>query len=302
MKVLLAFDASTGSQHVVNGAAALPWPTGTTFCILSIVDTARWEGLPTLIVDAKHAAQALVEKAVQRLDHPGSKVFSEIQLGFPKNAIPEFARQWKADLVMVGSRGQSALSRFFLGSVALVVLRSAPCSVEIVRPGRSGRHASPNGMKILLGTDGSERSTKAIRSLADRPWPRGSQFRVISVRDILTLENQTTVSSPCPVYPAGLLNEILEDARKRAEDAVAQAHRVLSSAGLKVSKGPETPVGDPRIVLLDEAAAWGADLVVLGSYGKHGLDRVLLGSVSESVALHAHCSVEVVRQAAHRNA
>jgi nucleotide-binding universal stress UspA family protein len=295
MKVLLALDASTGSQQVVRGAATLPWPAGTTFCILSIVDLAQWEGLPALIQDAKHAAQALVEKAMKRLGHPGCEVFSEVQLGFPKSAIPEFARQWKADLVMVGSRGQSALSRFFLGSVALAVLRSAPCSVEIVRPSRSGRHAAQDGMKILLGTDGSECSVKAARSLADRPWPGGSQFRVISVRDILTLEIQTTVSSPCPVYPAGLLKEILEDARKRAEDDVAEAHRALSSAGLKVGNGTETLVGDPRIVLLDEAAAWGADLFVLGSHGKHGLDRMLLGSVSEAVALHADCSVEVVR-------
>lgn len=294
MRVLLAIDGSTGSQQVVKAAAARPWPTGTAVCVLSVVDMFKWEGLPTLIEDARRAAKSVVEEALKQLDNPGREIFSDVQLGFPKKAIVAFARDWKADLIMVGSRGQSALSRFFLGSVAQAVLRSAPCSVEIVRPGPSAR-ASLSGMKILLGTDGSESSTKAAHSIAERPWPAGSQVRVISVRDLLVLENQTIVSSPCPVYPEGLLHEILDDARKRADDAAAQAHSVLSLAGLKICEGPEIPVGDPRVILLDEARAWGANLIVLGSRGRHGLDGLLMGSVSESVAMHAHCSVEVIR-------
>ena len=294
MKVLLAIDASTGSQQVVKETAARPWPAGTVVCVLSIVDLSGWEGLPTLIEEAKRAAQFIAERAVTVLQCPGREVFFEIQLGLPKKAISDFARDWKADLILVGSRGQNAFSRFFLGSVAQAVLRSAPCSVEIVRP-RPSTHAASSEMKILLGTDGSECSEKAARSLAERPWPKGSQFRIISARELLVLENQTTVSSPCPVYPEGLLHEILEDALKRAEDAVSQARSVLSAKGLKVCKGTDIPVGDARVTLLDEAAAWGADLIVLGSHGRHGLDRLLIGSVSESVAMHANCSVEVVR-------
>ena len=279
---------------MVKAAASRPWPTGTVMFVLSIVDMFRWEGLPTLIEDAKRAAKAVVDKAVKELDYPGREIFFDVQVGFPKKAIADFARDWKADLVMVGSRGQNAVTRFFLGSVAQAVLRSAPCSVEIVRPPHPAC-SSPSGMKILLATDGSECSARAASSLAKRPWPAETRVKVVSVRDLLVLENQTTVSSPCPVYPEGLLNEILDDARKRADDAVAHAHSVLSSAKIKICQGPEIPVGDPRVILLDEANAWGADLIVLGSHGRHGIDRLLIGSVSESVAMHAHCSVEVIR-------
>jgi len=59
--------------------------------------------------------------------------------------------------------------------------------------------------------------------------------------------------------------------------------------------GPGTLVGDAREILLDQARAWGVDLIVLGSHGRHGFDRLVLGSVSESVALYADCSVEVIR-------
>ena len=273
---------------MVNEAAARPWPTGTAICVLSIVDMGRWEGLPTLIEDAKDTARVLVETAAEKLDRPGLEVLSDIQLGYPKKAIPDFAREWKADLVMVGSRGLGAVSRFFLGSVAQAVLRSAPCSVEIVRSTSVDSPASSRPMKILLATDGSECSEIAVRSVANRPWPAGSEFKIVSVRELLTLENATSASSPCPIYPESLLNEILEDARKRADKAIAQARHVLTSKGLKVCDGPGTPVGDAREILLDEARAWGVDLIVLGSHGRHGFDRLVLGSVSESVALYAN--------------
>ena len=295
MRILLAIDPSKGSRQVVNEAAARPWPTGTSICVLSIVDVGQWKGLPTLIEDAKRAAQALVETAMEKLDRPGHEVFSEVRWGYPKNAIPDFAREWKADLVMVGSRGLGAISRFFLGSVAQAVLRSAPCSVEIVRPSSPDSTTSFHPMKILLATDGSECSEIAVRSVANRPWPAESKIRIICVRELLVLENAATVSSPCPVYPETLLAEILEDAHARADKAVAQAREILSSKGLRICDGPSTPVGDARATLLDETSAWSADLIVLGSHGRHGFDRALLGSVSESVALHAHCSVEIIR-------
>ena len=295
MRVLLAIDPSTGSQHVVDEAAARPWPTGTTICALSIIDMGKWEGLPTLIEDAKQAAQTLVEKATVKLDHPGYEVFSELQLGYPRKSISDFAREWKADLIMVGSRDLGAVSRFLLGSVAQATLRSAPCSVEIVRPASADSPASARAMKILLATDGSECSEIAAHSVANRPWPAGTEIKIICVRELLVLQNAATVSSPCPVYPESLLNEILEDARKRAKKAVAQARHVLISKGLKVCDGLSSLVGDARALILDEAQAWGANLIVLGSHGRHGLDRALLGSVSESVALYADCSVEVIR-------
>ncbi len=295
MRILVAIDPSSGSQHVVNEAAARPWPAGTAICVLSIVEMERWGGLPTLIEDAKLAARVLVKTATEKLGRPGLEVFTDIQSGYPKKAIPDFAREWKADLVMVGSRGLGAVSRFFLGSVAQGVLRAAPCSVEIVRATSPDSPASSHAMKILLATDGSKCSEIAVRSVANRPWPAGSEIKIVSVRELLTLQNASTVSSPCPIYPESLLNEILEDARKRSDKAIAQARHVLTSKGLKVCDGPATPVGDAREILLDEARAWGADLIVLGSHGKHGFDRLVLGSVSESVALYADCSVEVIR-------
>jgi nucleotide-binding universal stress UspA family protein len=291
MKVLLAIDSSH-SSHVVATAAARPWPSGTLFCVMSVVDMRHWEGLPALIEDATREAQSLVKSATDKLTQSGHRVFSEIPVGSPKIAIPDYAKQWAADLVMVGSHGQSAATRFLLGSVAHAVLRTAPCSVEVVRQ-KTPASSRAQGMKILLATDGSVCSTKAVQEVANRPWPAKTQIRVISAVQLLTPETPAGASTLTAPYPTSLLEKIWNDARKHGEKAAAAAEKAITAAGLTVSG--RTPDGEPRGLILDEAKAWGADLIVLGSHGRHGLDRVLLGSVSESVALHAHCSVEVVR-------
>jgi nucleotide-binding universal stress UspA family protein len=295
MKILLAIDSSPPSQEVVNVAAIRPWPAGTIFCVISIVDMGRWEGLPALIEDARREAERSLKDATEKLTGSGHQVFSELQMGFPKKAISEYAKQWGAGLIMVGSHGQSALTRFLLGSVAQAVLRSSPCSVEVVRSSSSTPSLSA-GMKILVATDGSEGSAQAVYSVANRPWPANSEIKVISVVQLLTPENQGTASPLCSEYPTTLLEQIWKEARARAEEAIADARKILTAKGLTVHQGKATPVGDARPLILDEAKAWGSDLIVLGSHGRHGLDRMLIGSVSESVALHAHCSVEVARR------
>ena len=84
--------------------------------------------------------------------------------------------------------------------------------------------------------------------------------------------------------------------RKRREDAEALAARAaksLQEAGFQTSTIVRP--GDPRHGIIDCAAEWHADLIVLGSHGRRGIDRFLLGSVSDSVVRHARCSVEIVR-------
>lgn len=293
MRVLLAIDSSAASQTVIEEAASLPWQPGTVFCVLTVVDVGRWEGLPALVEDAKHQAQILLTRTTAKVRESGCEVFSEVQTGLPKKAIPEFARQWEADLVMLGSHGLSALTRFLLGSVAQAVLRTSPCSVEIVRRAPQSLIAPPGPMKILVGTDGSGASTKAAYFVAKRAWPAGTVVQVICARNLFLPEKLVAC---IPIYPESLMNEIFQTVRSEAESAVAEARTILSKAGLRLSDKPqEMPVGDPRTILLDEANAWGADLIVVGSHGRHGFDRMLLGSVSESIALHAHCSVEVIR-------
>jgi nucleotide-binding universal stress UspA family protein len=296
MKILLAIDSSSTSQHVIQEAARRPWPFGTTLGVISIVDLGRWEGLPTLMEDAKREAQRLVDDAADKLAACGHEVFREIQLGLPKKAIPKFAKQWGADLVMVGAHGENQMIRFLLGSVTQVVVRNSPCSVEIVRPNPVASQSSSHAMKILLATDGSECSVKAVYSVANRPWPPQSQIRIMSVVQLWNPENPLPAPPLGSEYPTSSLEQLWKKAHLRANQAVAEARKIFTGTNLIVCDGNATPVGDPRPVLLDEAKICEANLIVVGSHGRQGFDRLLMGSVSEAIALHAHCSVEVIRR------
>jgi nucleotide-binding universal stress UspA family protein len=200
-------------------------------------------------------------------------------------ALNDEATLWGADLLVVGSRGHGAFSRLLLGSVASSVVRGAPCSVEIVRR-PVGATKQRLGEKILLGIDGSSCSLDAVRSVVSRPWPDGTSLRLVSVAP------SARVLTGAWTIPEATRAELERASRRAAEEAI-DAARAL--AGPAVSASAAVLEGDPRSCLVHECGRWEADLLVVGSHGRRGLDRFFFGSVSEAVAIHAPCSVEVVR-------
>jgi nucleotide-binding universal stress UspA family protein len=140
-------------------------------------------------------------------------------------------------------------------------------------------------MKILLATDDSKFSEAAAKSLAEQLRPQDTEVRVVCVVEPITISEPPQMS--LGYYPE------LEDQLLQAGEVVDRAAKTLSSAGFRVTTSVRT--GDARSVILDDAAEWHADLIVLGSHGRKGLGRFFLGSVSEAVARHAHCSVQIVR-------
>jgi nucleotide-binding universal stress UspA family protein len=140
-------------------------------------------------------------------------------------------------------------------------------------------------MKILLATDGSEFSNAAARAIAEQFRPQDNEVRVLSVIEPVTTE-------AAPQMAPGYYPE-LEEKKQEANALVETVARVVSEAGFRSSTS--VALGDAKTAILDEATKWRADLIVLGSHGRKGLVRFLLGSVSEAVARHADCSVEIVR-------
>ena len=140
-------------------------------------------------------------------------------------------------------------------------------------------------MKILLAIDDSKFSEAAAKSLAGQFRPEETEVRVLQVVEPIA------ISEPPEMAP-GYFPE-LADQLPRAREVVDRVAKMLSSAGFRVTTSVAT--GDARSVILERAAEWHADLIVLGSHGRTGLGRFFLGSVSEAVARHAHCSVQIVQ-------
>lgn len=140
-------------------------------------------------------------------------------------------------------------------------------------------------MRIILAVDDQKIADQAAMTLMTQYGPQGTEVRVIHVLQPIA------ISTP-PQMAAGYAPELAEE-RRRAEELVKRVADTLQTAGFKVNSVVEK--GDVRETIIDAAEAWRADLVVLGSHGRKGAKRFLLGSVAESVARHAPCSVEIVR-------
>ena len=146
-------------------------------------------------------------------------------------------------------------------------------------------------MKILLAVDGSECSAAAVDEIARRTWPTPSEVKIISaIEPIISAVPEVWMLSPD--YFEETSKALREQAREVIEGA-ASKFREGKDRALKISS--EIIEGTAKRVILDEAESWDADLIVVGSHGYGALNRFLLGSVSQAVALHAKCSVEIVR-------
>ncbi len=148
-------------------------------------------------------------------------------------------------------------------------------------------------MKILLAIDGSKFSEATTQAVVNRTPTKDTEVSVLHVVEPLSV----VVGDETRVYIPNI-EEVRQAQLKRAEALVAWAADLLRPAGFKVTTLVEE--GDPVTKIIDHAAAWKADLIVLGSHGLKSFERLLLGSVSEGVARHAPCTVEIVRVPAQR--
>lgn len=316
-KVLIGYDGSESAKVAIDDLqwAGLP-ATEVEAEVLTVADvwpspppsqrTQQPDALPAWpITPHAQAVQSLADQAMREAAtfaqegaarvtarFPGWHVSAESGADSPYWALIKRAEAGRPDLIVVGSHGRSAVSRFFLGSVAQMAVNHAPCSVRIGRRHGAPGHAAGAPIRIVIGVDGSPDSAAAIDAVAKRKWLAGTEAMVIAAVDLRLLTVLSQPHTPAIAW----MNVPEGDGRLWARRAVDRAVEQLLQAGLSV-RGVVRE-GDPKKVLIHDAEQWGADCIFVGSQGLTGLQRFLIGSVSAGVAARAHCSVEVVRSAA----
>ncbi len=144
-------------------------------------------------------------------------------------------------------------------------------------------------MKILLALDESLFSQEAVRAVAEEFQPKHAEVQVVNAVE------QISAYFSAEYFPhiTRDTKQIERERQKQAEALVDKAYTKLRQAGFRCGKA--VVHGDARAAILDQAKNWKADLIVVGSHGLKGLNRLLMGSVSEAIVRHAECSVQVVR-------
>lgn len=154
-------------------------------------------------------------------------------------------------------------------------------------------------MKVILAIDGSDFSRTAVTKFSGFfTAPANTEIKIISV-----------VEKPAPMVtePFAVSSEYYHSVEtahlKEAEIFVAEAAEQLRKwlAGNDIKITTRTLLGDPDKEIVEIAREWNADLIVVGSHGRRFWDRILLGSISDSVVHHAPCSVLIVRQTKNSN-
>ncbi|MFO0980294.1 MAG: universal stress protein [Planctomycetota bacterium] len=302
MKILLGHDGSHASDVVFGDLSLAGLPPSGQAIVVSVAEmwlpSPRSYGLMDRVVadqagDGNQAAAALARRAGERVQKalPGWSVETVAYAGSAALSIIKKADEWRPDLIIVGSHGQSAVSRVLLGSVAQKIVTEARCSVRIARARRSGRTGS--AVRLVVGVDGSPGSDATLRAIAARAWPKGSEAHIVTGTGPFTVVapgSESLAQALISISPKER-DEILAQTRQ----AQAAAEQTLRAAGLAVTKMVKE--GDPKHLLLAEADAFAADCIFVGSTGLSRFERFLLGSVSAAVAPRAPCSVEVVRLA-----
>jgi nucleotide-binding universal stress UspA family protein len=196
----------------------------------------------------------------------------------PHVAIVKRAEAWDAHLVVVGHRGGTGLSRILLGSVAERVVRFAHCPVLVVRPKTGSK-------RIVAGTDFSDPALPAFQAACDEARRIGGQVTLVHSVELAALPVEGFGPTGAGAWTTAL-EQLDTEATRRLKEAV-ETCGVRGEYRLTHER--------PAAALVRVAEACGADLLVVGTRGRTGIARVLLGSVAEGVVRTAGCSVLVVR-------
>ncbi|MBX0303792.1 universal stress protein [Haloarcula salinisoli] len=286
--ILVPTDGSDHADRAAGHAALLADAFDATVHLLTVVDieTAAGPfsagGVDDDYVEQRTASErdALAERAA-RVD---GDVETAVTTGQPSEGILEYVREHEVDLVVMGTHGRSGLRRYLTGSVAERVLRLSPVPVLTVRATEASEVGDGYG-DILVPTDGSGRATAAVAHAVAVADAFGGTVHAVSVVNVGDIATGAEVS-----VPAGLLEE-LEAAATDATEAIA-----TEAAAAGVEAVTEVRTGRPKHDLLEYVADHDVDLVVMGTHGRTGLDRVLLGSTAEALVRRAEVPVLTVSQ------
>jgi nucleotide-binding universal stress UspA family protein len=278
-KILVAVDNSESGRNALHQAFKLANEEKCWITVTSVVPPYEGEIELIGVKDIRAALRKPCEEALAEIEKIAKTermlVKTVCEEGEVHERIVDLADAENCDVIVMGRRGLHNIERALIGSVTARVIGHTQRDVLVV----------PNGTvvgwkKIVLATDGSKHSAKAMERAISFAKSYGGELRVISVVDVPT---EFYAEAP----------QAVENLVRKAQGYVADVKKQAEAAGVK----SESFVGEAEAheAITHLAKEQNADMIIIGSYGRTGLRRLLMGSVAEKVIGYAPCPVLVVK-------
>lgn len=298
MKILIAYDGSSYADAAIDDLKLAGLPEKGEALVVSVSDISKSSSIGNageVGVLGKFVSTRLLEETIA-LTHrerarvrneavklairggrrllsilPNWRLKNQVALGDPAEELMKKSDEFDPDLIVLGSRGRSAIGRFFLGSVSQQVAEKANSSVRVFRQIFENTH-SPATNRIIIGASSLPDAEEVIRAVATRRWRENTEIRLHVVDDGIS---------------AGRISAVYPYAKAIFEQAV----ETLQATGARVSVNIKS--GTTESVLLEKAEKWKAGSIFIANetaYQEKGL-----GALAANLITRAKCTVEIVR-------
>src|SRR5579871_32775 len=288
-QLLVALDGSECANHALDAALTLARTEGSTLTLCSVADSSALfrSRLPADLVESTSAelragAEKVVEAGASKARALGTNVSTCIVEGEPSFEITRRAAQEGVGAIVMGTHGRSGLRLLVMGSVTESVLRSSPVPVVAVRA--TARIAAlDSNARVVVPIDGSECSMRALDLAAEFAATFGGELLILHVVD---LAKAATLTGGQAELAVGCVEELQDEGRRIVDEAVERiAKRVRIASRIEDGSAAEV-IGR---VVAEVVPAY----VVMGSHGRTGVSRLVIGSVAASVVRNAAVPVMV---------
>lgn len=287
-RILWPTDFSTGAARAFPYAAALASWHEAELHVLNVADEEPVEATG-MASEFPLPRETLTDLLVAREDPPESVDLSELALvqereqgGSPPEAIVAYAKDHDMDVIVAGTHGRRGLQRFLIGSVAEEVLRTSPCPVLTVREEQDVAPAWAV-RNILVPVDFSEASMGALRHAKELALTYGAQITLLHAVEEVVYPSAYGVE-PVNLPGPEVVERVEANLAEMAREEIGYEHVMVKAE-----------VGYAPSAILDYAETNEVDLITIATHGRTGLERMLLGSVTERVVRRSPAPVFVVK-------
>jgi nucleotide-binding universal stress UspA family protein len=278
-KILVAFDGSESSVNALLRAFTLANDEKSWITVATIVPSYEGDmdltGVKDIHKTLLRTGEEILSKAKAIAEKERALIKTVLEYGAPYEKLVDIAESENSGVIVLGKRGTSQFAKTFLGSVASRVIGNSSRDVLVVP-----QDAALGWKKIFIATDGSRYSESATDKAINFAKSYGGELAVISVVDV-----------PSEFYAEA--PKAVEDLIKKAKEFTAAVKKKAESSGIKAS----TFIGEGEAyeVITNTARKEKADVIFMGSHGRTGIGKILMGSVTEKVIGYAPCPVLIVK-------